>query len=92
MISDDELRELYLQAGLDPDFYLDQIHKGRELKRQYDEVDHVACPKCGSLKYSSTYVGYIMNYEHPENYKDENAVKCSDCGWKGITHDLVKKH
>ena len=67
--------------------------KHDEYQKQYDEFmkkyyeEHVVCPKCFS-RTSSTYVGYGFDFKHPEQYKDENHVKCK-CGWAGIYHDLV---
>jgi hypothetical protein len=43
-----------------------------------------ACPNCGSINTSSTYVAYI-----PPAI-DENIVKC-ECGWFGIGEDLVEE-
>lgn len=48
---------------------------------------HMACPKCGSVHLSTTYMGIILNHECMESYKDTNEAKCS-CGWSGIVHDL----
>lgn len=41
------------------------------------------CPKCHSDHYSSTYVGYTG--------RNENKVKCEDCGWKGEAYQLKKQ-
>lgn len=59
-----------------------------EFMNKYDK-EHSCCPKCGSKNFSSTLVGYIYNPEKPEEYKDRNSVKCFDCGWRGIRHDMV---
>jgi len=63
------------------------------MKKIYDTEDeyykdHEVCPKCGSEYTSSTYVGYMFYKGRP--FKEENRREC-DCGWKGITHDLVRK-
>jgi hypothetical protein len=54
---------------------------------EYDRL-HSCCPKCGSSSHSSTCMGYV--FRGLETHKDENNVVCTDCGWKGITHDLVE--
>jgi len=61
--------------------------KLKQLLMEYQK-NHAACPQCNSTKFRSTYVGYIMDVNHPEKYKDENKISCQ-CGWSGITHDLV---
>ena len=62
----------------------------RPLKEARDRYygQHKCCPQCASPRHTSTYMGYIMVLGREGEYKDENHVKCSDCGWKGITHDL----
>jgi hypothetical protein len=62
----------------------------KRLIKEYHEA-HSACPSCGCTSHQSTYMGYVMYMSEPEKYKDENIVKCSSCGWGGITHDLVKE-
>lgn len=69
-------------------------HTEKTLKEYNDfmfkyRTQHCCCPKCGSKNYSTTLAGYIFNSEHPEEYKNKNAVNCLDCGWRGIIHDLV---
>ena len=54
----------------------------------YDTA-HDHCPKCNSTDYWTTLVGYIVNWEHPETYRDGNRGECNNCGWVGIKHDLV---
>ncbi len=53
--------------------------------RYYNNHSH--CPKCGYDSCSRTYMGYIMNADEVDNFKDENKVKCK-CGWSGIVNDL----
>ena len=59
-----------------------------EFKAKYYS-DHKACPKCGSIRHSSTYIGIMLDMSKMDEYKDINDIKCSDCGWCCITHDLV---
>lgn len=65
-------------------FYLDHD----EFIEQYRK-DHMYCPKCGSEWYGQTLVGYILNIDKPEEYKDKNSCMCSKCGDKHIVHDRV---
>ena len=58
--------------------------------RNYRDA-HYCCPECGSRNFSCTLVGYVLNTEHPEEYKDRNHVTCHNCGWSGIYHDLAPK-
>ncbi len=59
------------------------------MKQKEYYYNHSYCPNCGSGEYSSTLMCFHFDLNHPENYKDENIIECP-CGWKGITHDLVK--
>lgn len=61
-----------------------------EFMRKYRD-EHYCCPNCGSRNYSTTLVGYFLDEEHPENYKDRNSCTCHDCGWRGIRHDLAPR-
>ena len=35
------------------------------------EEEHQCCPKCGSESYATTYMGYILDMNNKESYKDE---------------------
>lgn len=59
------------------------------IKKYNDE--HYCCPKCGSRNFSCTLAGYIVDTDHPEEYKDKNRVECHNCNWEGIYHDLAPK-
>lgn len=61
-----------------------------EFIKKYNK-EHACCPKCHGRNISSTLVGYRYDENHPEEYKNKNSVKCHDCGWKGIFHDLVPR-
>lgn len=62
--------------------------KGKVLRKQYYDA-HKKCPICREeVPPSGLYIGFIMDLEHPENFRDTNEVKCK-CGWVGTTHDLV---
>lgn len=55
------------------------------------ESKHEACPKCGSLAYSTTLMGFVVNMDNKESYKDRNTCTCMDCGDRHIMHDRVNK-
>lgn len=55
------------------------------------EEEHKCCPKCGSESYTTTYMGYILDMDNKESYKDENRCTCKDCGDVHITHDRKPK-
>jgi len=59
--------------------------------KQYNN-DHKYCPKCGSESYSCTLVGYILDLNKKEEYKDRNTCICSYCGDTHIIHDRVKNN
>lgn len=70
--------------------YIPFIHeKGcyQELIHRYNS-SHQKCPKCGGTDNCQTLLGYILDPNDYDNYKDGNHVTCK-CGWKGIVHDLV---
>lgn len=52
-------------------------------------TEHAACPKCSSVLHSTTLVGYILNLDNPDNYKDENICVCQVCRDRHIAHDRV---
>lgn len=59
-----------------------------KLMREYRE-NHTYCPECGSCKNHQTLMGYVMDINHPEDFKDLNRVSCIECDWTGTVHDLV---
>ncbi len=65
--------------------------------KEYDEFmteykkQHKCCPKCGAEGHTSTLVGYCLNMDKKEEYKDKNSCKCTSCGDVHITHDRVPK-
>lgn len=73
------------------------IKKSRELARIFRSKYHFlhnCCPECFSSHYSSTYKSYPLIVSEngvDESYMNKNDVKCSGCGWSGITHDLAPK-
>ncbi len=61
--------------------------ESEDIRKRYHN-NHSRCPSCHNTKFSSTYMGFILDMSKPEEYRDENKIVCS-CGWTGITHDLV---
>lgn len=55
---------------------------------QYDK-NHTACPVCGSENSMQTLVGYIVDMDHKDEYKDLNRATCTDCGNVHTVHDRV---
>jgi transcription elongation factor Elf1 len=62
---------------------------------EYDEFiknykfQHAACLKCGHTGCSTTLVGYILNMNKKEEYKNLNWCTCTNCGDKHRVHDRV---
>lgn len=52
---------------------------------------HAVCPKCGSIKHSTTLMGYILNMDNKEAYKDLNKCVCSDCNFCCTEHERISK-
>ena len=71
------------------------VEHTEESSKQYDEFmdeyhkQHECCPKCGATKHTSTLVGYVLNWDKKEEYKDMNRFECMKCGDKHSTHDRV---
>jgi pantetheine-phosphate adenylyltransferase len=61
-----------------------------ELFRKEYRKQHKLCPKCGSDKYSTTLVDYLLVTGEEDRYKDLNNCKCLDCGDKHTAHDRVE--
>jgi hypothetical protein len=66
-----------------------------ESSKQYDEFmkeyhkQHKYCPKCGGEQHTTTLVGYVLNWDKKEEYKDMNRCECMECGDKHSAHDRV---
>lgn len=50
---------------------------------------HKYCPKCGGEEHTTTLVGYILDWDKKEEYKDLNRSVCAKCGDKHSSHDRV---
>lgn len=66
-----------------------------ESSKRYDEYmneyhkQHKYCPKCGGVQHTSTLVGYVLNLDKKDEYKDMNRCECMKCGDKHSVHDRV---
>ena len=57
---------------------------------EWYENEHALCPKCGSSEYSTTLVGFLVDFNNLEDYKDLNTCVCVDCKNRHKRHDRVK--
>lgn len=74
--------------------YILAEHTKESLKEYHKFMDkykkkHAVCPKCGATGYSTTLMGYILNSDKCEEYKDLNNCVCSNCGDRHIRHDRI---
>jgi hypothetical protein len=60
----------------------------QEFLKEYSRK-HQLCPKCGSKGNMSTLVGYIVNMNNREDYKDHNICTCSKCSDRHTVHDRI---
>lgn len=66
-----------------------------ESSKQYDifmreyHSKHECCPKCGNKQHTTTLVGYILNWDKKDEYKDLNRCVCTKCGDNHSAHDRV---
>lgn len=71
------------------DCYQQSIETDKILKQYHN--NHKLCPKCKSKAHTSTLVGYILDKENPDQYKDLNRCTCLNCGNIHTTHDRIKE-
>lgn len=71
--------------------HIERVRKEADEFREQYKKDHEACPKCGHTGHSSTLVGYVLDLNNKESYKDGNQCVCSNCGDKHIYHDRISK-
>jgi superfamily II helicase len=69
-------------------------HTEESLKEYHKFMDkykkkHAVCPKCGAAEHSTTIMGYVLNSDKKEEYRDLNNCVCSNCGDKHTTHDRI---
>lgn len=50
---------------------------------------HVCCPKCGSTQHISTLVGYALDLDKKDEYKNLNICSCTSCEDEHSKHDRV---
>ena len=67
-----------------------------ESSKEYDKFmkeyhsKHECCPKCGGKQYTTTLIGYILNRDKKDEYKDLNRCFCTACGDVHTAHDRVE--
>ena len=69
--------------------FLESDVKSKQFRDEY-KSNHRYCPKCGSEGHMTTLVGYVLNMDDKENYKNLNNCQCSNCGDKHTAHERVK--
>ena len=57
---------------------------------EWYENEHALCPKCGSSEYSTTLVGFNLDFNNLEDFKDLNNCTCIDCNDTHKRHSRVK--
>ena len=60
----------------------------KEFMTKYNK-EHEVCPKCGEKSHSTTLMGYILNSEKREEYKDLNTCVCSKCKDRHSAHERI---
>jgi hypothetical protein len=75
--------------------YIMGEHTEESLKEYNEFMDeyhkqHECCPKCGATEHALTYVGYVLNWDKKDEYKDMNRCECMKCGDKHSAHDRIK--
>lgn len=68
-------------ASIGDDEYVDFM-------KSYDE-NHKYCPYCNSDEYRTTLLGYILNLNKKNEYKDLNRCTCLKCGSSHTKHDRI---
>lgn len=94
---DDEVNEKMKAQGYTLAPYLIVEHTEESSNDYKDFMDdynekHKFCPKCFSTEHTSTLVGYILNMDKKEDYKDKNKCVCRKCGDKHIFHDRLSSN
>lgn len=64
--------------------------QGDAIRKAYYEA-HAVCPSCGSEYLFQTLLGFVLDLDHPDAFKDRNEATCCDCRWKGVVDDLKAK-
>jgi len=52
-------------------------------------LKHAVCPKCGSNICLTSLVGFALDMNNKEAYKDLNKCECDNCGDKHTQHDRI---
>jgi len=67
----------------------ESLKEYREFMDEYDK-NHECCPECGAKEHMTTLIGYVLNDDKKEEYKDLNRCECSNCGDVHTCHERVK--
>lgn len=54
-------------------------------------AQHELCPKCGSKNHESTLMGFVLNMDMKDEYKDLNRCKCMNCGDTHTAHERISR-
>jgi len=57
---------------------------------EWYENEHTLCPDCGSSEYNTTLMGFVLDFDKLEDFKDLNRCTCGDCKDIHKRHDRVK--
>ena len=52
---------------------------------------HELCPKCGYKGHSSTLMGYVLDMNKKEEYKNLNICVCLKCGNRHTYHERISR-
>ncbi len=91
-LTEDDIKEGKQGYVLAPYVLVD--HTEESSKRYTEFMDeyykqHERCPICGAEEHLSTLVGYILDFDRKDEYKDMNSCECMGCGDKHSAHDRV---
>lgn len=60
-----------------------------DFRKEYKRM-HSLCPECGNRGHSTTLVGYVLNMDDKESYKDKNRCTCTSCGNSHSMHERTE--
>jgi len=71
------------------------VEHTEESSKEYDNfmyeynILHASCPKCGETECTTTLVGYPLDMNKKEEYKDLNRCVCSKCNDVHTVHNRL---
>jgi hypothetical protein len=74
--------------------YILTEHTDKSLNSYNDFKDNynrqrLNCPVCGHTTYTSTLMGYTLNWDDKDNYMDLNRCVCTNCGDNHTFHERI---